>query len=158
MKIYIISVIIIFVLFIPVSFADAEIVNFQKASDGSSVYVFVQIIQRDSDGNLVGYLQSDKMSFINPDIINFYMNTKDMVQTISYSDANDTQVQIYAEKYTVLRERSDITASTLFLVSHQTSKSSEPLTTVAARFPHEGLVISPGDSIVTIWNFAKLLS
>jgi hypothetical protein len=29
---------------------------------------------------------------------------------------------------------------------------------IAARFAHEGLLLSPGDTVATVWNFAKLLT
>jgi hypothetical protein len=49
MKFFIFTVIILSIFVIPTAFADTP-------------YIFVQIIHKDSDGNLLGYLQSDRVT------------------------------------------------------------------------------------------------
>jgi hypothetical protein len=154
---YILSVIIVSVLFIPVSFASAEDIEFAKASDGSSIYLFVQIIHRDSDGNLLGFIQSDRMTFVAPDILNYYVDQKGRARTVEGPDPNGPHFEIFGEKYTITQDIQNITASTLFVVEWDTDESPERIQKIAARFGHEGLVLSPGDRISTVWNFAKFL-
>ena len=158
MNIYIISVIIISVLFIPVSFASGETITFSKTSDGSSIYIFVQIIQRDSDGNLLAFIQSDKMTYVQADLTQFYVASKGMAKTIMNTNPNGPHFEVFGEKYTITQDKQNITASTLFVVEYDTEESSERRQEVAARFGHEGLVLSPGDTVSTVWNFAKLLN
>jgi len=49
MKFFIFTVMILSIFVIPTAFADVP-------------YIFVQIIHKDSDGNLLGYLQSDRVT------------------------------------------------------------------------------------------------
>jgi len=157
MNIYVLSIIAISVLSIPVSFANAENIEFSKASDGSSIYLFVQIIHRDSNGNLLGFIQSDRMTFVEPDILNYYVNQKGMARTVEGPDPNGPHFEIFGEKYTTTQQIKNITASTYFVVEWETDESPERRQEIAARFAHEGLVLSPGDKISTVWNFAKFL-
>ncbi len=157
MNIYVLSIITISVLFIPVSFASTENIEFSKASDGTSVYLFVQIIHRDSDGNLLGFIQSDRMTFLDADLLNYYVNQKGMARTVMGPDPNGPHFEIFGEKYTITQEIKNITASTLFVIEWETDESSERIQKVAARFGHEGLMLSPGDTVATVWNFAKFV-
>ena len=156
MNIYVLSIIAISILFIPVSFASTENIEFSKASDGTSVYLFVQIIHRDSDGNLLAFIQSDRMTFLNPDLLNYYVNQKGMAKTVMGPDPNGPIFEIFGEKYTIIQQIKNITASTYFVIEYDTNEGKR-VQEIAARFAHEGLVLSPGDSVATVWNFAKFL-
>ena len=156
MIIYVLSIIAISILFIPVSFASTENIEFSKAADGTSVYLFVQIIHRDSDGNLLAFIQSDRMTFLNPDLLNYYVNQKGMAKTVMSSDPNGPYFEIYGEKFTITQQIKNITASTLFVIEYETNEGKR-VQEIAARFAHEGLVLSPGDTVATVWNFAKFL-
>ena len=158
MNIYILSTILIFVLFIPVSFASAVDLNFSKSSDGSAIYLFVQIIHRDSDGNLLAVVQSDRMTYVNADVTNFYVDTKGMAKTVRSDNPNAPYFEIFGEKYTIVQPIENITASTYFVVEYDMEGIPERQQDVAARFAHEGLLLSPGDTVATVWNFAKLLT
>ena len=157
MIIYVLSIIAISILFIPVSFASTENIEFSKASDGTSVYLFVQIIHRDSDGNLLAFIQSDRMTFLNPDLLNYYVNQKGMAKTVMSSDPNGPYFEIYGEKFTITQQIKNITASTFFVIEYETNEG-ERVQEIAARFGHEGLMLSPGDIVATVWNFAKFLA
>ena len=156
MIIYVLSIIAISILFIPVSFASTENIEFSKASDGTSVYLFVQIIHRDSDGNLLAFIQSDRMTFLNPDLLNYYVNQKGMAKTVMGPDPNGPHFEIFGEKYTIIQPIKNITASTYFVIEYETNKG-ERIQEIAARFAHEGLMLSPGDTVATVWNFAKFV-
>tara|TARA_B100000959_G_C14749297_1_gene528500 strand:+ start:119 stop:562 length:444 start_codon:yes stop_codon:yes gene_type:complete len=145
-------------LLIPASFVDAEIVNFTQSEpgEGSPVYLFVQIIHRDSDGNLLGYLQSDKMDVIDSKTITWYVNTKPTHERVIDGNGAKYTIQVYGEKYTTTQDTKNITASTLFVVEYQDRETLEYVQELAARFAHDGLVLKPGDTVATIWNFAKL--
>ncbi len=157
MIIYVLSIIAISILFIPVSFASAENIEFSKASDGTSIYLFVQIIHRDSDGNLLGFIQSDRMSYLDPDLLNYYVDQKGRARTVMGPDPNGPHFEIFGEKYTITQQIKNITASTFFVIEYETGEG-ERVQEIAARFAHEGLVLSPGDTVATVWNFAKFLT
>tara|TARA_B100000959_G_C14883397_1_gene583553 strand:+ start:284 stop:760 length:477 start_codon:yes stop_codon:yes gene_type:complete len=158
MNIYILSAILIFVLFIPVSFASAADLNFSKSDDGSAIYLFVQIIHRDSDGNLLALVQSDRMTYVDANLVNFYVDSKGMAKTVRGDDPNAPYFEIFGEKYTIVQQIENITASTYFVVEYDLEDNPERQQKVAARFAHEGLLLSPGDTVATVWNFAKLLT
>ena len=99
MIIYVLSIIAISILFIPVSFASTENIEFSKASDGTSVYLFVQIIHRDSDGNLLGFIQSDRMTYLDPDLLNWYVDQKGRARTVMGPDPNGPHFEIFGEKF-----------------------------------------------------------
>ena len=145
-------------LLIPVSFVYAETVNFRQNAPGEGfpVYLFVQIIHRDSDGNLLGYLQSDKMGIIDSELVTYYVNTKPMNERTILDAGNKYKVQVYGEKYTNTQAIKNITASTLFVVEY-VDNDNKRVQEIAARFAHDGLILSPGDTVATIWNFARLL-
>jgi hypothetical protein len=157
MNIYILSVIIISVLFIPVSFAAGEeILGPTLDDDQFQIYLFVQVIHRDSDGNLLAYFQSDKMTHLVPEVLEYYINAKSQTFDIPVRTINGVQVQLYGEKFTEIQDRTDLTASTLFVVaSYAEDDVTEINKQLAARFPHDGLLLSPGDVVITVWNFAK---
>ena len=168
MNLYILSVIIISVLFIPVSFIGAESLNlpdiqfgdrFGNASaDNGRIYVFVQVEQRDSNGNLVAFVQSGKMTDINPNTINYYVDSRDEIMEIPVYDFDGVLVQAYGERFSSIQESYDITASTLLVVELSNEENPEEIKkSVAARFAHDGLVMAPGDIMETHWYIARLL-
>ena len=169
MNLYILSVIIISVLFIPVSFIGADESKyagiqfedrFGNASAGDGrIYLFVQVEQRDSNGNLVAFLQSDKMTNINPNTINYYVDSRGKNMEIPVYDFDGVLVQAYGERFSSIQESYDITASTLLVVELTNEENPEEIKkSVAARFAHDGLVMAPGDIMETHWNIARLLN
>ena len=105
----------------------------------------------------MGFIQSDKIQNIEPDILNWYIDQKGRARTVMGSDSNGAHFEIYGEKYTIPQEIENITASTLFVIEYDTYENPERIQKVAANFGHEGLVLFPGDTVATVWNFAKFL-
>ena len=71
-------------------------------------------------------------------------------------DPNGPIFEIFGEKYTIIQQIKNITASTYFVIEYDTNEGKR-VQEIAARFAHEGLVLSPGDTVATVWNFAKFL-
>ena len=171
MNLNILSVIIIFVLFIPVSFVGADeskstgiefadvIFAPQKFEDDGRIYVFVQVVQRDSSGNLVAFLQSDKMTNLNPNTLNYYIDSRAQLMDIPVYDFGGQLVQAYGERFTITQSTHDIVASTLLIIEISTEENpDEPQRQLGARFAHDGLVMAPGDIMETHWFVARLLN
>ena len=165
MNLYILSVIIISVLFIPVSFIGADESKYtgtqfgdrfgNASADDGRIYVFVQVEQRDSNGNLVAFLQSDKMTNINPNTINYYVDNRAEIMEIPVYDFDGVLVQAYGERFSSIQKSYDITASTLLVVELSIEEKFQK--SVAARFSHDGIVMAPGDIMETHWYIARLL-
>ena len=183
MNLNILSVIIIFVLFIPVSFAssvddsvldDAVIEAIKKSKVGAEymlnsgsilinnddrIYVFSQVIQRDSNGNLVAFFQSDKMTQISPSTLHYYLDAREIVQAIPVYDFDGKYVQAYGEKFENLIPEKDITASTMLVVDVVDTGNIDVIPpSLAARYAHDGIVMAPGDMVTTYWYVARALN
>ena len=169
MNFYILSVIIFSILLIPVSFANAAevlpdiefsdaIFSSETPDSDLKVYIFVQVIQRDSNGNVVSFLQSDKMTDLNPNTLNYYVDSRAQMMDIPIYNFDGQLVQAYGEKFTVTQEIKDITASTLLVVEIPDENSNDVKRQLAARFAHDGFVMEPGDVVETHWFIARLLN
>ena len=170
MNFYILSVIIFSILLIPVSFASADeytlpdiefedvIFSSETSENDLRIYIFVEVVQRDSNGNLVSFIQSDKMTDINPNVLNYYVDSRAQLMDIPVYDFGGQLVQAYGEKFTTTQETKDITASTLLLVEMPTENSNDVKKQLAARFAHDGIVMEPGDIMETHWFIARLLN
>ena len=169
MNFYILSVIIFSILLIPVSFANAaEVLPDIEFSDAifssetydsdSGIYIFVQVIQRDSNGTVVSFLQSDKMTDLNPNTLNYYVDSRAQIMDIPVYNFGGQLLQAYGEKFTVTQEIKDITASTLLVVEVHDENSNDVKRQLAARFAHDGIVMEPGDIVETHWFVARLLN
>ena len=170
MNLYAFSVIIISVLFIPVFFIDANGAIVEKmpfedlefyesdiAQDG--IYIFVQLTQRDSNGNLIAFIQSDKMSHLNINLLNNYVNERAQEIETPVYDFDGQLVQVYDEKFTEINERdNDITASTMLVIKFYNPETNLTENYLAARFAHDGIIMNTGDVMQTNWNIARLLN
>jgi hypothetical protein len=165
MNLYVLSVILFSILLIPVSFAGAvtfletPIVDYK----GSPVHVFAQTIHRDSNGNLLALIQSSKMTDVDSRAVNFYMDIESSKQNLQKFPYDGRTVEIFSEQFTNTIDRHDLTASTLLIISMPTETIRETTTEIefeqilTARFAHDGLLLTPGDTMTTIWYLARIL-
>ena len=170
MNFYILSVIIFSILLIPVSFTSADeytlpdiefedvIFSSETSENDFRIYIFVEVVQRDSNGNLVSFIQSDKMTDINPNVLNYYVDSRAQLMDIPVYDFGGQLVQAYGEKFTTTQETKDITASTLLVVEMPTENSDDVQRQLAARFAHDGIIMEPGDIMETHWFIARILN
>ena len=133
MKFFILTVIILSVFAIPVAFADVP-------------YIFVQIIHRDSSGNLLAYLQSDKMTSIDLPALNYLLIHESLKKDLIY--------EIDGKKFLVItRQFIDTIDSNNSLASTELLVYVERVEVSTVRFLHDGFRVIPGDTITTIWSF-----
>ena len=137
MKLLIFGVILLSVFVIPITYAEtyAEI-----------PYIFVQIIHKDSDGNLLAYLQSDRVTDANLTEINEMLEHESArgIDPIYQKDGNTFQV--------ITRENTLHFASPLMYASTSLKNAEND---IVLRLPHDGLRVLSGDTIKVIWIFAK---
>ena len=160
MNLYTILVMFFFILLIPVSFADAAKIPFvdNSAEGGPAVYGFAQVIHRDSDGNLLAVIQSDKMTDIDSYAMNYYMNQEERDGNITTYDMGGQLVQVYSDTFVNPIHSPDLTASTLLVIKIPTKENPNVYDDyLGARFAHDGLLMSPGETMETTWYFARLL-
>jgi len=133
MKFLILGVILLSVFVIPTAFAETP-------------YIFVQIIHKDSDGNLLAYLQSDRVTDANLTEINEMLEHESArgIDPIYQKDGNTFQV--------ITRENTLHFASPLMYASTSLKNAEND---IVLRLPHDGLRVLSGDTIKVIWIFAK---
>ncbi len=114
--------------------------------------IFVQSTIRNSDGQLVTYLESSKFTDLNLELLGTFLD-------FEASRANDPTVTINEKEYQVIRRvqsktfpSEDLVASTIL------SDTIDGKLTMLARFAHDGYPVSPGDTLESMWTFIRPVS
>ena len=139
MKFFVISIIILSVIAIPAAFAE------------STPYIFVQVIHRDSDGNLLAYLQSDKMTSIDLPALNFLLDHESSLKQDPIYEIDGEKQQVITRMFVETFDSQDLVASI------QLSVDMNNIEVNAVRFIHDGFRVTSGDTITTVWSFARLV-
>jgi len=139
MKFFLISIIILSVFVIPTAFAE------------STPYIFVQIIHRDSDGHLLAYLQSDKMVSIDLPALNFLLDHESSLKQDPIYEIDGEKQQVITRMFVETFDSQDLVASI------QLSVDMNNIEVNAVRFIHDGFRVTSGDTITTVWSFARLV-
>ncbi len=119
---------------------------------GDGLFIFVQTTIRNSDGQLVTYLESSKFTNLNLDAMEPFLD-------FEASRGNDPIVTINEKEYQVIRRvQSKIFPSEDLVASTMLSNSVEGEITVLARFAHDGYPVSSGDTLESMWTFIRPVS
>ena len=113
------------------------------------LFIFVQTTIRNSDGQLVTYLESSKFTDLNLELLGPFLDFES-------NRGNDPIVSINGEEYQVIRRvqsktfpREDLVASTIL------SDTIDGKLTMLARFAHDGYPVSAGDTLESMWTFIR---
>jgi len=113
------------------------------------LFIFVQSTIRNSDGQLVTYLESSKFTDLNLEQLGPFLD-------FEIARANDPIVTINGEEYQVIRRvqsktfpSEDLVASTIL------SDTIDGKLTMLARFAHDGYPVSAGDTLESMWTFIR---
>jgi len=116
---------------------------------GDDLFIFVQTTIRNSDGQLVTYLESSKFTNVDLKLMGPFLDAE-------AERGNDPIVTINGEEYQVIRRvqsktfpRDDLVASTLL------SDVVDGKLTMLARFAHDGYPVSEGDTLQSMWTFIR---
>jgi hypothetical protein len=119
---------------------------------GDGLFIFVQTTVRNSDGQLVTYLESSKFTDLNLEQLESFLD-------FEASRGNDPIVTINEKEYQVIRRvqsktfhSEDLVASTIL------SDAIDGKLTRLARFAHDGYPVSPGDTLESQWTFIRSVS
>ncbi len=114
--------------------------------------IFVQTTIRNSDGQLVTYLESSKFTDLNLELLGPFLD-------FEASRGSDPIVTINGEEYQVIRRvqsktfpMEDLVASTIL------SDTIDGKLTMLARFAHDGYPVSQGDTLESMWTFIRSVS
>jgi len=115
----------------------------------TGLFIFVQTTIRNSDGQLVTYLESSKFTDINLELLGTFLD-------FETSRADDPIVTINEKEYQVIRRvqtktftSDDLVASTIL------SDGIDGKLTMLARFAHDGYPVSAGDTLESMWTFMR---
>jgi hypothetical protein len=112
-------------------------------------YIFVQIIHKDSDGNLLAYLQSDRVTDANLSAIDKMIEHESTREIDPIYQINGNSFQVITRENTLHFDSPLMYASTSLIQD----VNDEPISIL--RLPHDGFRVLPGDSIKVIWIFAR---
>ena len=114
-------------------------------------YMFVQVTLRNSDGDLVTYMESDKLFDVDKKIIGDSLDYFSSSTEIPIFQLNDVKFQVF-----IVETVTEFDSSTMFANAYYNVTIDEQ-THPAARFQFDGFLTSPGDEITAIWTFAKVV-
>jgi len=102
-------------------------------------YMFVQVTLRNSDGDLVTYMESDKLFDVDKKIIGASLDYFSSSTEIPIFQLNDVKFQVF-----ILETVTEFDSSTMFANAYYNVTIDEQ-THPAARFQFDGFLTSPGD-------------
>ena len=116
------------------------------------LFIFVQTTVKNTDGQLVTYLESSKFTDLNLELLGPFLDSE-------AARGDDPTVTINGEEYQVIRRVQSKTFPTEDLVASTIlSDDIDGKLTMLARFAHDGYPVSPGDTLESIWTFIRPVS
>lgn len=116
------------------------------------LFIFVQTTIRNSDGQLVTYLESSKFTDINLEKLGPFLD-------FEASRGNDPIITIDGTEYQVIRRvQSKTFASEDLIASTILSDNQDGKLTMLARFAHDGYPVTQGDTLESMWTFIRPVS
>ena len=115
---------------------------------------FVQIIHRDSNGNLLAYIESDKISIMHNDAMIELMDMQSSIGTDPVYDINGNNVEVIIRQQITEIETTTLSTDTK-LVSTVKDKDGNKI--IILRVVHDGYMAYPGDTVTIYWNFARII-
>ena len=131
-------------LLIPFSIATAQDID-------SDTISFVQIIQRDNAGNLIGYLEYDSVSILDDSNFQGMLNYlfKDKPRIVEVNGIDYELIQFVGT--------ASIDSSGLLSTSNVEVKKSDGTINKIVTLAHDGLRSASDEKITVIWNFLRLV-
>ena len=150
-QLFLISIIILGLFFLVI----ISLTNYSQAYQtdiDKGLFIFVQSTIRNSDGQLVTYLESSKFTDLNLELLGPFLD-------FETARANDPTVTINEKEYQVIRRvqtktfpRDDLVASTILY------DTIDGKLTMLARFAHDGYPVSQGDTLESMRPFIRPVS
>ena len=113
--------------------------------------MFVQVTVRNSDGELVTYMESSKLYGIDKKIINDSLDYMSSSGEIPIFQLNDTKFQVF-----IIQTTTEFDSNTMYNRALYDVTVNEQ-TYSAAKFQFDGFLTSPGDEVTAVWTIARLV-
>ena len=131
-------------LLIPFSIATAQDID-------SDIIPFIQIIQRDNSGNLIGYLEYDSVTILNDSnfqgMLNYLLKDKPRI------------VEVNGVDYELIQFVGTASTDSSGLLSTSNLEVEKPDGTMnrIVTLAHDGIRLASDEKITVIWNFLRLV-
>ena len=113
--------------------------------------IFLQITLRNSDGDLITYMESSKFSHVDNKIINDSLDYISSSTEIPIFQLNDIKFQVF-----IIEVVDEFDSSTMYARANYDVTIDEQ-TYSAARFQFDSFLTSPGDKVTSVWTIARLV-
>ena len=131
-------------------FSSEAFAQISQPEDGI-FFMFVQVTLRNSDGNLVTYMESNKFFDVDKKIINDSLDHFSSSMEIPIFELDDTKFQVF-----LIESTTEFDSNTMYASAYYDVTINEQSHT-AATFLFDGFLTSPGDEVTAVWTFARLV-
>ena len=115
------------------------------------LFISVQSELRNSDGQLIAFLESSKFTDLNVPALYDFLDFEVSVGNDPILTINDKNYQIIQRTRTITFDSDSVVGST------NLSDNLDGQVVHLARFAHDGLVVVSGDSLKSTWTFVRLV-
>ena len=120
-------------------------------SENDIFSIFLQITLRNSDGDLITYMESSKLYDIDKKIINDSLDYISSSTEIPIFQLNDIKFQVF-----IIEVVDEFDSNTMYARANYDVTIGEQ-TYSAARFQFDSFLTSPGDKVTSVWTIARLV-
>ena len=113
--------------------------------------MFVQVTVRNSDGDLITYMESSKLYDVDKKIINDSLDYISSSDEIPIFELNDTKFQVF-----IIQTTTEFDSYTMYTNAFYNVTMDEQ-TYSTARFTFDSYLTSPGDEATVYWTIARFV-
>ena len=125
---------------------------FVQPVPGDDIFsMFIQVTLRNSDGDLVTYMESHKLVNIDRKIINYSLDHISSNVEIPIFELNNVKFQVF-----IVETITEFDSSTMYANAFYNVTIDEQ-TYSAAKFHFDSFLTSPGDESTVIWTIARVV-
>ena len=146
--------IIVFSIFSSEAFAQERIyagIESKTHTEDNIFFMFVQVTLRNSDGDLITYMESSKLYDIDKKIINDSLDQISSSVKIPIFELNDIKFQVF-----IIQTTTEFDSNTMYTNAYYDVTIDEQ-TYSAARFTFDSYLTSPGDEVTAVWTIARFV-
>ena len=114
-------------------------------------FIFIQVTLRNSDGQLITYLESQKFFDVDNKMINDSLDYFSSSMEIPVFQLNDIKFQVF-----IIETNTEFDSNTMYTNAYYDVTIDEQ-TYSAARFTFDSFLTSPGDEVTAVWTIARLV-
>ena len=114
-------------------------------------FIFIQVTLRNSDGQLITYLESQKFFDVDNKIINDSLDHFSSSTKIPVFQLNDIKFQVF-----IIETYTEFDSNTMFGNAYY-DVTIDDQTYTAAQFQFDSFLTSPGDEATAVWTIARLV-